>query len=368
MEGNSGDLVDRIYEAAVIPELWSDACERLSAANGAYSTALIALAPDAPLRWVSSACIAEQMAVYEKSGLAERSRRPQIGLELSPGSFMRDVDMMSPEDLAADPIRAELLEPIGLPWEMGAVFLEPSGSFLVFSQLLRTEDGPFSEAAVARMNLLKADLARAAFMTARLAFRQARTMVESLAMVGLPGVVIGDAGNVVAMNDPMEALAPRIRTGARDRLLVADPAANALLVSVLEQVRAGHAPPVQSLPVAATGDAPPLVLHVLPVRRNARDIFARSSVVLVATPVGQVGPPDLRVICGLFDLTRIEARVAQELTKGAALDEVAATLGSSVQTVRSHLKAIFRKTGVNRQQQLVLLLSGLGTPASERGA
>nr|WP_306766152.1 helix-turn-helix transcriptional regulator [Shinella pollutisoli] len=353
------DLIDRIYEAAVIPELWAEACDLLSEETGAYSTALITLVPNAPPRWVSSACIAEQMKVYEESGLAARSPRPQRGLAIAPGNFMRDIDIMTPEELAVDPIRAELLEPIGLPWEMGAVFLEPSGSLLVFSQLSSAEMGPFGEKAVARMNALKADLARAAFLSARLAFKQARTMVQTLAMVGLPGAVVGDRGNVVAANAPMEDLAPRVRIGTRDRLHIADAGANALFSTALEQLSTGHAPSVQSLPIAATEDAPPLVLHLIPVRRNARDIFSRSSALLVFTPVGAVGPPDMRVLCGLFDLTRIEARVAQELTRGHSVEEVAAILGSRVQTVRTHLKAIFRKTGVNRQSQLVLLLSGL---------
>jgi len=354
------DLVDRIYEAAVIPELWPEACDLLSAETGAFSTALITLVPDAPPRWISSACIAEQMAVYEKSGLAQRSPRPQLGLEMAPGSFMRDIDMMTPEELSADPIRVELLEPLGLPWEMGAAFLEPSGSLLVFSQLSTVDRGPFGEEAVARMNALKADLARAAFLSARLAFRQARTMVQTLALVGLPGLVIGDRGNVVAANEPAGRLAPRVRIGARDRLHIADAGAGALFSTAVEQLSAGLSPSVQSFPIGAAEDAPPLVLHLIPIRRNARDIFSRASALLVFTPVGEVGPPDMRVLCGLFDLTRIEARVAQELTRGHSLDEVATILGSSVQTVRTHLKAIFRKTGVNRQSQLVLLLSGLG--------
>lgn len=363
MHARTPDLIDRIYEAAVIPELWAETCDLISAEAGAFSTALITLVPDSAPRWVSSACIHEHMITYEKSGVARCNPRPQLGLTIAPGNFLRDLDLMSREDLAKDPLRVELLEPIGLPWEMGAAFLEPAGSVLVFSQLSSAEDGPFTPEAVARMNALKGDLARAAFLSARLAFRQAQTMVESLALVGLPGTVIGDRGNVVAVNEPMAQLAPRVRIGARDRLHMADPDAQALLSAVLLQIGTGRAAFVQSFPIVASADAPPLVLHVIPIKRNARDVFTRSSALLVFTPVGQVGPPDMRVLCGLFDLTRVEARVAQELTRGHSLDEVAAILGSRVQTVRTHLKAIFRKTGVNRQSQLVLLLSGLGAPS-----
>lgn len=360
MSPHAPHLIDRIYEASIIPELWSETCDLISAEIGAFSTALISMMPGNALKWVSSECIAVHMAQYEQSGLPERSNRPKLGLETAPGTFMRDIDILSPEELVVDPIRTELLEPIGLPWEMGAAFLEPSGSLFIFSLLARKEDGPFTEDAVAHMNTLKADLARAAFLSTRLAFRQAQSMVQSLSMVGLPAAVIGDRGDVVAMNDRMEALSPRLRTGAHDRLHIADRDAQGLLAAALEQTAAGNVSAVQSIPIAATEEAPALIVHVVPVRRNARDIFTRSRVVLIVTPVGDVGPPDLKVICGLFDLTRIEARVAQELTRGHSVEQVASILGSSVQTVRTHLKAIFQKTGVNRQQQLVLLLSGMG--------
>ncbi|CLQ37728.1 LuxR family transcriptional regulator [Mycobacterium tuberculosis] len=38
---------------------------------------------------------------------------------------------------------------------------------------------------------------------------------------------------------------------------------------------------------------------------------------------------------------------------------MAANLGISIQTARSHLKRIMQKTGTTRQAELVLLLSGL---------
>ncbi len=98
----------------MVPELWPDACDHLSRELNAYSTAIITIHPNEGLRWVSSPRIAEQMDVYQKSGLAQRTKRPQIGLQLAPGSFLRDIDLLSPEALKVDPLRVELLEPIGL--------------------------------------------------------------------------------------------------------------------------------------------------------------------------------------------------------------------------------------------------------------
>jgi DNA-binding CsgD family transcriptional regulator len=355
-------IIDRAYEAAVVPDLWPDVCDLLSTRIGAYSTALIALAPGLPPRWTSSACVAEQMLVYEKSGLAERNDRPIRGLERGQNTFLRDIDILTAEELQVDPIRIELLEPLGLAWEMGGAFLEPSGSVFVFSQLNKTENGPFSLDATAQMNAMKPDLARAAFLATRLGLRQAQSMTESLGLIGLAGAVIGDRGQVIAANKQFDDLAPRIRAGAYDRLVFGEPGVQSLYNTALSHLQLGRQAPSQSIPVSSQDDQPALIIQLIPVRRSARDIFNRSCALVVVTPVGEVGPPDLRVICGLFDLTRTEAVIAQNLTAGRSIDDIAIELASSRETIRSHLKSVFRKTGVNRQAQLVRLLAGLGTP------
>ncbi|HWC64065.1 MAG TPA: helix-turn-helix transcriptional regulator [Rhizomicrobium sp.] len=52
-------------------------------------------------------------------------------------------------------------------------------------------------------------------------------------------------------------------------------------------------------------------------------------------------------------LTPAESRVALALARGAKPADIAAAHGVTVSTVRSQLKAIFRKTGTCSQAQLV---------------
>jgi DNA-binding CsgD family transcriptional regulator len=62
----------------------------------------------------------------------------------------------------------------------------------------------------------------------------------------------------------------------------------------------------------------------------------------------------------LFDFTPAEAQLAIELLNGLSLDEAAGKLGILRNTGRAHLRAIFSKTGVTRQSELVrVLLNGL---------
>jgi DNA-binding CsgD family transcriptional regulator/PAS domain-containing protein len=57
-----------------------------------------------------------------------------------------------------------------------------------------------------------------------------------------------------------------------------------------------------------------------------------------------------------FGLTRKEALLAGELAGGNSLDQAAARLGIARNTARSHLRALFAKTGVSRQGELVRLI------------
>jgi DNA-binding CsgD family transcriptional regulator len=357
---NDVQLTDQIYEAAVIPELWSTVCDRLAETVNSFSGSIITLDQTQTYRWISSPRIQPAMEEFSKSPLRFENVRPRKHLERAPFSFLRDIDVMTEDELADDPIYNAFMRPIGLGWTMGDVFVEPSGHTVIFDIIRQTDRGPFSTEDIATLNALKPDLSRAALMASRLAFRQANTVTEAMSSVGLPAAVLSDSGTVLAMNDEMERVEPRIRTGMRNRVSIDQKNADLILQATIDDIRAGRTPAIQSIPVMAADMTPAIILHVLPVIRAARDIFARSAAILVATPVGEVGPPDLRVISGLFDLTASEAKVAREIAVGTSVDEIAVKFNISRETVRTYLKQIFSKTGTSRQAQLTALLSGLG--------
>jgi DNA-binding CsgD family transcriptional regulator len=118
-----------------------------------------------------------------------------------------------------------------------------------------------------------------------------------------------------------------------------------------------------SLPMPARAGNPPMILHVVPVRGLARDVFSRASVVVFVTPVVIADVPTAEVIQGLFDLTPTEARVARALGRGATVAEIAAGNGVAQPTVRNQIREIFAKTGVRRQADLVGLLRGVSGPS-----
>ncbi len=66
----------------------------------------------------------------------------------------------------------------------------------------------------------------------------------------------------------------------------------------------------------------------------------------------------------LFGLTRAEAQVGAGLAQGGCLAEIAAALGISVTTARTHVARIFLKTGTRQQSQLVALVAAVQLPVA----
>lgn len=78
-------------------------------------------------------------------------------------------------------------------------------------------------------------------------------------------------------------------------------------------------------------------------------------VVFITDPQAVKLPRDER-LCELYGMTSAQAKVTREFTRGATYKMVAENLRISEETVRTHIKEIYRKTHVNRQADLVHLI------------
>src|SRR6185436_12625019 len=73
---------------------------------------------------------------------------------------------------------------------------------------------------------------------------------------------------------------------------------------------------------------------------------------------------DRKVLSRLYGLTEREAEIASLMLHGASVGDVCVKLGIAARTARTHLEALFAKTGAHRQSDLLLLL--LSSPAALR--
>lgn len=97
-------------------------------------------------------------------------------------------------------------------------------------------------------------------------------------------------------------------------------------------------------------------LLVMPLPEEDGSFGAEEDVAVFINDPELHNEPPTKVLARLYDLTETEARVLQALIVGKNLDKVAEDFNVSLNTVRSHLKQVFRKTGTNRQPELVSLV------------
>lgn len=355
VENDPDLLIDRIYEAALVPERWYGVLDDLAEVAGAVGTLLNTADMHSP-RVIHSRSLQEFMDKFQAEHWAPHNTRMPKLLGARHAGFIIEEDVYTPEELEQDLMIREFLRPIGLGWATATAFRIPTGETLIFSIERRFDQGPVPREAVAVLDRLRPHLGRAALMSARLQLERAQATVSALGLLGLPAAVLSNSFRVIASNRSLEDLMPRVVLDRRERVTLADAKADALLRAALHRQHRGS--PL-SVPVAAEGEDPALVVHLVPIKGDARDIFVNASFVLAVTPVVPSNVADAEVIQALFDLTPSEARVARGIAEGLTVDNIASEHGVTSGTVRNQIKAIFGKTGVARQVDLVRLLSGL---------
>lgn len=143
---------------------------------------------------------------------------------------------------------------------------------------------------------------------------------------------------------------------AEGRLKLAHADSNRQFIATMRQIEAG-ADTDCALSAPRPSGLAPLSILVTPVGHGEQNRPGGVALFIAApeSPL-DIAPATLE---GLYGLTLAEARLVIALVSGQKLDDVAQASGTSLHTLRNHLKAVFRKTGANRQAELVkLVLTG----------
>jgi DNA-binding CsgD family transcriptional regulator len=350
------DLIDRIYESSFVPELWPGILDALSNIAGARGGVLFA-AHSKVLNWTASANLAETFKIYVEDGWLRRCTRRACWLAHTHPGFLVEHDVWKQDELESNPIYRDFLMPRGLGWSAGMALPMPTGDNIVFSLERDFAKGPVERERIGVLDRLRPHLARSALVSARLRLEHARGAADTLALIGLPALVLDHDGAVMWANQLAEQLPDFVHWRANNHMAFIDGAANALLYEAIQEPGAERS--VQSFPVRNGDCTSTRVAHVLPVRGTARDIFERCRTVVVLAPVTLSQAPPVELVRSLFDLTPAEARIARSLSAGETLDDIAENGKVSRNTVRTQLRGVMEKTGCTRQVELVSLLVNL---------
>jgi DNA-binding CsgD family transcriptional regulator len=351
------DLIDSIYEAAAVPTLWPDVLGRISARVEGTGGVLVA-ARDGYDRLINSPDLADVAHKFMNEGWAARDPRLPRALALDHPGFINDGDLFTDDEIETNEVYANFFRPNGIGYMAATLIPNPSGDFIGVVMERHQDDGPVPRETVAFLDTLRPHLARASMVAFRIGFEQARAQAEALQAMGLPAAVLRHSGSILAANALFQSLVPAIAQDRRHRVVLTNGNADALLAAALAQYRpGGQAAGSASIPIPAQDNQLPMIVHLVPIRGAAHDIFAQSAMLLVITPVDRAAVPTAGVLQGLFDLTPAEARVARGIGLAQPIDMLAVSQGVSRETVRSHLKQVLAKTGLNRQAELVSLLA-----------
>ena len=356
MDRSSEALIDRIHEAALVPSRWPVLLSELGDAIGGNGGALFAVR-DGYGRAVNSANHDRMMSVFMNDWSALDQTLPRA-LALGHPGFVTERDLFTEAELDEDEVFREFFRKNGLDYRAGTLIPMPIGDTVAITIFRNHRQGPVQAEHVSFLDGLRPHLARASLTANRLGFERARAQAEALQALGLPGAVLRRGGRVLAANGLFEALMPSLFQDRMNRLAVTDHATDALLAHALVALNVGNEAGIRSIPVGATMERVPMVLHLVPVRGAANDIFMQAAALLVVTPVDRATVPTAEVLQGLFDLTPAEARIARGIGQAKTVDELAHSSGVNRETVRSQLKAVLSKTGLSRQHELISLLAG----------
>ncbi|ONG54426.1 hypothetical protein BKE38_10280 [Pseudoroseomonas deserti] len=348
-------LVDRIYESALLPDRWEATLESLRERSASASATLLLLRADTAPRHRGTPLLQPALRQFSE-GEAWRSnlRVARLAARGEAGFLLAD-DCLSERELQNDWVE-QTLKRLGLGFQLGMMIPMPTGDFITFTLERWREAGPHPPAMRRFIDTLRPHLARAGLMASRLGLERAQAAVETLQALGLPAAVVAPGERLVAANAGF-LQSPAILALARDRIALQG-AADAEFRRTLAAATAAGGVASRSLPVRdREGQAS--VVHLLPLRGAARDLFTGARLLLVVTGIGPLRAPDGALLSSLFDLTAAEIRLVRGLVGGHTLKSIAEQGPVALSTLRTQLVSVFRKTGTARQSELLALIASL---------
>jgi|SRR5690606_15458531 DNA-binding CsgD family transcriptional regulator len=362
-------LVASVYRAAAGRAPWREPLDAFASALDVPRAILTGLMPDTlrpSFRDEGGRCDAKSICDAVRSDHADDPVLARLLLAPTGRWLLEDE-----AGVAGDPPRrTRALAPDGLGFA-GGVRLEGGGRLAVVLSLARgRRRQPLGESH-------REVLERIAFhFDAALAIEAARSSagfdeapgLDSMASDRHPLWLVDTHRRVHLRNAAAEALRERAdRLVEIDgRLHCVDPREDTELTCALVRLELGRRrAPAEAAPrraVLRVGGMEPGAHAVLLTDRPRRDEHSPALAVVRCYPLQRDAEPDPALVAEAFGLTPAEAQVAAQLARGLSPMEIAAARRVSMQTIRAQIRAVFEKTGINRQSDLVRLLVEMPGP------
>lgn len=361
-----GDLQDysqlllRLYEGAIDPGRWREFLELVGRRMKANYATLVLRSP----------AIGESGLLYSWGARSEGTAAytgHYFALDpfvhLPEGRVVTLHEFVGREQLEASEFYRDYMQPVDAIYNLGVDLHEPGQHCMRFRVCRSARTGEFDEAARRFCELLVPHLRVAIRAHAELdRIRTERSIyADAMADLMLATIILDEDGRVVHTN----ALARQILDQHKGIALE-----NATLVfenrehakryeaafaRALEAGRTGSSGIVEAIRVRGAHGEGQLGMIIRPgwPRKRDSDSPVTGSVAVFLSSDAATHDTSTASVRKLFGLTEKEARLALALADGRTIQESAVELGMSLHTARTHLRAIYAKTGLDRQAKLV---------------
>ena len=367
-----GTLLESLYAGLIGPHPWQAFLDRLRALFAAKDVTLTLRFPSRE----TGGAVVFSADVYMAE--AEQAWNTQFfALDpfegLPPGQVFSIGDVVSAERWRQSEVYRDYLRPLGIEHILALEVHHPEGAQCRL-RITRTADtGDFAASDKANLGLLAPHLETAVGVQARLSHLESsqRLLAGTVDKLAVGSILLDTRGEVMFANDMARRL---LEDGhglgvVRQRLVADNARDNAAIQQLIQKAlkaRPGDAPTlVEAMSVGGSARERRLSLLIRPVPGVKEARPGRTPAVAVFLRDAR-GPTQAsaELIRQLYHLTPTETSVAMLLADGLSTEEVAQALGIRLNTVRVHLRAIFAKTGTDRQSTLVrLLLNSVATLA-----
>lgn len=370
-------MIRGFYDAAVDPALWGSALRDMEDVTGSAGATMVFVPRNAQdMGVVLAGRFTEDVcAEYARDQMA---RCPRVDYVNRTGaSLFYDSMIMNEREMDLDPVY-DWYGKLGLRYCIGGM-LTTNERWLINISLQRSRrQGHVDRADVDGFLRIKSHLTQALDMAEIMGSLrgQARASLQLIERLPQGIVLLGPNKRIIYANaaaDRLLTASPLLSVGrgsgnGAGTFSLADPVLEArldrLLFAAVGLTRGDHVQPGGWLTAAPRiGDssgAAPLHIFVGPVAASLDLSLSEHPMAMLILHDRAAGrQASLAMLTDLFGLTPTEARLAALLGGGVTLETAALRLGQAIGTARIHLKAIFRKMGVDRQQDLVGVLSGL---------
>jgi DNA-binding CsgD family transcriptional regulator len=371
-------IANAAYEAAISGEGWPGVLDDLSKSLGASAIALIDYLPKTNDGFIhqSIGLTPKLVAKYAETYAAQDVWMKRLGFSSGASVAMRGEELVPEHLLVGSDFYHEWLAPQDLFHSMSFVLMRREESHIVCVAFRSESDGRFEDNIAKNFARESAHLSRALKIHGILS----RTTTErdaalaTLDQIPVGVIIVDESGTVLDSNHVAnEVLSSNDglivnRCGLKGHTREATQGLHELIAMAISPDRQLGSDVTDTILLDRPSGRPSLAVTIgrLPLASRFLGTDRRVATVYVTDPQN---PFDLdsSKLRQLYKLTPAEARLAAHLAQGSRLEDAAIDLGVSLNTVRTHLKRIFSKTGTDRQAELVrLIISGPARIAMNR--